>query len=167
MMRYFQIRPRRSEYLTDAVKIRDKKAASLLEYTVLLVIIMGGFILMGNYIVRGFSGRWKEVGDSFGFGRQFDPDPNVTEECIFFGTLNQWYNTPCLRQCAAPRPAGHYTAEYAQCIVGCNPIARRGPCSVHPYLQCLSCCQEVARLGGQTCLDQCDSNVYPKCAGSN
>ncbi len=48
-----------------------RKAQTLLEYTVLIVIIIGVFIAMQNYIKRGIQGRWKSATDDL--GDQYDP----------------------------------------------------------------------------------------------
>lgn len=42
-----------------------------MEYVLLLVIIIGVVVAMGNYIKRSFSGRWKSALDSM--GEQYDP----------------------------------------------------------------------------------------------
>ena len=51
--------------------IRMKKAQSLLEYTILMVIILAAFLTMQVYVKRGFQGRWKGAVDDL--GEQYDP----------------------------------------------------------------------------------------------
>lgn len=61
------------------------------EYLVFIVLIIGGFILMQPYILRGFAGRWKSVGDSLGYGKLYDP--HLTNECVFdYQYYNIWYS---------------------------------------------------------------------------
>jgi hypothetical protein len=43
-----------------------RKAQSMLEYSVLLIIIVAAFITMQVYIKRGFQGRWKQASDDIG-----------------------------------------------------------------------------------------------------
>ncbi|MEI8012181.1 MAG: hypothetical protein WCI27_06845 [Candidatus Omnitrophota bacterium] len=43
-----------------------KKAQSILEYTILLIIIIAAFLTMQNYMKRGFQGRWKQAVDDLG-----------------------------------------------------------------------------------------------------
>lgn len=50
---------------------RRQKGQSVLEYTVLLVIVMGALIAMTQYIKRAVQGRWKTVVDDM--GDQYDP----------------------------------------------------------------------------------------------
>ena len=50
---------------------RDKKGQSVLEYTVLLIVLMGAFIGIQNYMKRGVQGRWKASIDEL--GEQYDP----------------------------------------------------------------------------------------------
>ena len=47
-----------------------KKAQSMLEYTVLIIIIIAAIITMQTYIKRGFQGRWKQAVDDL--GEQYD-----------------------------------------------------------------------------------------------
>ncbi len=55
-----------------------KRAFSVLEYAVLVAVIVATLIGMAVYFKRALSGKWREVGDSFGFGRQYQP--GVTQE---------------------------------------------------------------------------------------
>lgn len=58
---------------------RTEYGQSLLEFVALVMFILAAFIIFQKYIVRGLSGRWKAVGDTFGEGRIYDP--NKTVEC--------------------------------------------------------------------------------------
>ena len=51
--------------------IRSMRGQSLLEYTVLLVIIIAALISMQVYMKRGVQGRWKDSVDQL--GDQYDP----------------------------------------------------------------------------------------------
>lgn len=69
----------------------EHRGQSLLEYMLLLILIMGMFLVIQKYIVRGFSGQWKNVGDSWAHGKQYDPEK--TTECAFDGRyLDIWYD---------------------------------------------------------------------------
>jgi hypothetical protein len=48
-----------------------RKGQSILEYSLLLIIIMAAFITMQIYIKRGFQGRWKSAVDEL--GDQYNP----------------------------------------------------------------------------------------------
>ena len=48
-----------------------RKGQTILEYTVILVIILGVLITMRNYVKRGIQGRWKSATDDL--GEQYDP----------------------------------------------------------------------------------------------
>ncbi len=43
---------------------------SVVEYSLLIAIVIAGLLAMQVYVKRAVSGRWKEAGDVFGFGRQ-------------------------------------------------------------------------------------------------
>ena len=48
-----------------------RKGQSIIEFTVLMVIVIGVFIAMQFYVKRGLQGRWKSSLDDF--GDQYDP----------------------------------------------------------------------------------------------
>ncbi len=48
-----------------------RKGQSTIEYTVLIMVIIGAFIAMSNYMKRGISGRWRSTVDDL--GDQYDP----------------------------------------------------------------------------------------------
>jgi len=49
-----------------------------MEQAVLITVVVAALVGMSFYIKRALSGKWRDVGDSFGFGRQYEP--GVTEE---------------------------------------------------------------------------------------
>lgn len=51
--------------------MRNRRGQTILEYTVIIVIILGALITMKDYIKRGFQGRMKSATDDF--GDQYDP----------------------------------------------------------------------------------------------
>ena len=75
------------------MKVQNKKAFSVIEYAVLIVIILSAFVIMRNYIQRGFFGAWGQAGQGFAFGRQYDTAKTV--ECRFDDQLNVWYDHNC------------------------------------------------------------------------
>ena len=44
-----------------------------MEYMTLVVFLLGALLVFQQYIVNGFSGQWKQAGDVFSFGKQYDP----------------------------------------------------------------------------------------------
>jgi len=51
--------------------MRNCRGQTILEYTVIVIIILGVMIAMKDYIKRGIQGRWKTSADDF--GEQYDP----------------------------------------------------------------------------------------------
>jgi hypothetical protein len=49
-----------------------KRGQSLIEYSVLIIILIAVFLAMNSYIKRGIQGRWKTTVDDF--GDQYDPN---------------------------------------------------------------------------------------------
>jgi len=98
------------------MRILNKKAFSVLEFTVLFVIVIGAFLIMRNYIQRGMYGQWGKSGQSFAFGRQFDSQRSI--ECSYDEVSGLWYDHNCVEsQC----PGGSPT-----CMEG---IIKGGTCS--------------------------------------
>jgi Flp pilus assembly pilin Flp len=59
--------------------MRKRRGQTILEYTVILIIIMGVMVAMKDYVKRGIQGRWKSATDDF--GDQYDPqfvNSNIT-----------------------------------------------------------------------------------------
>lgn len=54
-----------------AKKTRSEHGQTTLEYSILVIVILGALISMSVYMKRGVQGRWKEAVDSL--GDQYDP----------------------------------------------------------------------------------------------
>ena len=51
--------------------MHNRKGQTILEYTVILIILLGVVITMKDYVKRGIQGRWKSATDDL--GDQYDP----------------------------------------------------------------------------------------------
>ena len=65
--------------------MRNHKGQTILEYTVIVIIILGVMIAMKDYIKRGIQGRWKSAAD--GFGDQYDPQ-SVNSNIVYATQAN-------------------------------------------------------------------------------
>ncbi len=82
-------------------RLYRNRAFSITEYLVMIMILMGAFFVFKDHIIRGLSGRWKGVGDQFGYGRQFEPSDTV--ECDFDSRwTQQWYDATCVENQRCP-----------------------------------------------------------------
>jgi hypothetical protein len=61
------------------ILFNNRKASTVMEYMTLVVFLLGALLVFQQYIVNGFSGQWKQAGDVFSHGKQYDPR--------LFGTL--------------------------------------------------------------------------------
>lgn len=147
---------------------RKNKAVSTIEYLGLVILIVAAFMLMRKYILQGIVGRWKNVGDSFGYGMLYDSD--YTEECALYSypqdqNLEYWYNVADYDACLN-RPidkAIYYTLELNQCKWNCflkitNPFDQNDvevpdsceckdlPQYVEGQELSVSCCYEYAQM---------------------
>jgi len=51
--------------------LRNRKGELSLEYAILIAMVIASLLVMGVYIRRAASSRWRDAADSFGFGRQY------------------------------------------------------------------------------------------------
>ena len=65
--------------------MRNRKGQTILEYTVIFIIILGVMIAMKDYIKRGIQGRWKSATDDF--GEQYDPQ-SVNSNIVYATQVN-------------------------------------------------------------------------------
>lgn len=56
----------------NRIRLKNKGSVSL-ENAVLIAIIIAALIGMSAYIRRAMCGKLRQAGDSFGFGKQYDP----------------------------------------------------------------------------------------------
>ena len=130
--------------------LKNKKAASTLEYIVLVTIILMTILAFQKYIVRGFAGRWKSVGDSFGAGRQYDPQK--TTECAWSEDEQLWYSTQCFDQ----KIDTLFPAYLSLCENNCLAFSGWGPCSSEPRECCKIDGWGIPRCSGACCSNKCE-----------
>jgi Flp pilus assembly pilin Flp len=53
--------------------LNKNRGFSVIEYGLLIAIVAAGLIAAAVYLKRGIMGKWRQAGDTFGQGRQFDP----------------------------------------------------------------------------------------------
>ncbi len=93
------------------VGLFSKKAVSTAEYASRLILVMGALLYFQKYIIQGFEGRWKKMGDTYGYEKQYDRQPYGTRgdgggtlSCFFdnsyvSGTwVAQWVDDDCFKQ---------------------------------------------------------------------
>lgn len=57
-----------------------KKTQSILEYTLLIVILAAAFVGMSAYLKRSLQGRYKQTGDVFGGGFLYSPNATTVTQ---------------------------------------------------------------------------------------
>lgn len=55
------------------------RGQAAVEYAVLVAIVVAALISMAVYTKRALSGKWRDVGDRFGYGRQYEPGVTVIQ----------------------------------------------------------------------------------------
>lgn len=57
---------------------RDRlvRAASMIEYALVIVVVIAALLGIQIYVKRAICGRWRQAGDTFGYGRQYS-DPKL------------------------------------------------------------------------------------------
>lgn len=60
--------------------LKMAKGTMALEYSVVIAIVIAALLGIQIYVKRAICARWKESGDVFGFGRQYDKyDTKITK----------------------------------------------------------------------------------------
>lgn len=54
------------------IKIKNKRAMSILEYSALISAIVIALLTMQIFLKSAVQGKWKEAADTFGHGRQYE-----------------------------------------------------------------------------------------------
>ena len=52
------------------MKMRNLKAASIIEYSLIVAVVVAAILGMQIYFKRAICGRWRQAADTFGYGRQ-------------------------------------------------------------------------------------------------
>jgi hypothetical protein len=50
-----------------------RRGSVSLEQAALMAVVVAAVVGMSVYSMRALCGRWRQVGDTFGFGRQYEP----------------------------------------------------------------------------------------------
>lgn len=99
-----------------------------MEYSMLLMLLVFAFLAFQKYLVRGMAGRWKAVGDSFGYGKQYDPETTV--ECAWSEDKKRWYDPACYEIVKGNELLSYRNNCVSRCVVGdfgaCGGVATCG-----------------------------------------
>ncbi|MCK5580882.1 MAG: hypothetical protein KAJ18_06375 [Candidatus Omnitrophica bacterium] len=106
-----------------------KKGSSVVEFMALIVFLLSMAFVFQHYIVRGLSGQWRKVGDTFGHGKQYDPrnfdvddggSGEGTLTCIFAEVVDRWVMEDCYEDtcdCTLPEEDPQYDARCPSCLM--------------------------------------------------
>ena len=148
---------------------KRKTGVSALEYTLLISVILFTILSFQKYLVRGFAGRWKVAGDTFGFGKQYDPQKTI--ECTYSEDYNKWYDKACYDEKWNDPNTG-----YANCVRACAGDCTYGSGSNHQGCDCFipawpgcwiyspECCyrkceDNCSQSISQSSVDDCEGSV--------
>ncbi len=53
------------------MRINNAKGVSVIEYTLITIVVLAALLGMQIYMKRAISGRWRQAADTFGYGRQY------------------------------------------------------------------------------------------------
>lgn len=56
------------------------RGQTAVEYAVLLVVVVAALLTMAVYAKRALTGKWREAGDTFGYGRQYEPQATTVSQ---------------------------------------------------------------------------------------
>ena len=58
--------------------MEKKRATSVIEYGMVIALVSAALFAIGIYYKRAVCGRWRQAGDTFGYGRQYNsPDLKI------------------------------------------------------------------------------------------
>ncbi len=119
-----------------------KQGKSVVEYMGLILVVAGALLVLQFFISRSFHGRYKKVGESVAYGRQWDR--TKTFECTFTqinATYGLWYDRSCYYEYASRVcKANDYPCE-DNIRRGCGP----------PNTAAYCCDQNEEPVGGSNC----------------
>ena len=95
-----------------------RRGVSSVEYAAMVLLIIAGMVVMQKYVLRSMAGHWKSVGDSFGFGRQYDPAK--TKECMYDMTVNKWIGVGCFDSCIKACDSSFGVGANLVCETACH-----------------------------------------------
>ena len=101
-------------------RLKNKRASAIVEISCLIMVFIAAGFIASKYVMRSMSGRWKSVGDSFGFGRQYSA--KNTLECAIYMTNSAgtdfWYMTDCAynNNCDLTNQTCYSSCQDARCI---------------------------------------------------
>lgn len=137
------------------LRSKRKKGVALIEYTMVIIIVIMALLFLQKFIVRGFAGRWKDVGDTFGYDKQYDP--TATIRCAWFedGNRSRWYEVDCFDN--------KVELYYDNCVTFCLAGLGWGSCR-DPGVSCAGdvpyeCCTIYCKKGcGKKAVEECPGN---------
>ena len=53
--------------------VKARRGSLTIEHAVLIIIVAAALAGMAVYLKRALAGKWRVVGDTFGYGRQYEP----------------------------------------------------------------------------------------------
>lgn len=100
-------------------QLSKRKAQSSVEYMSFVIVLMLVLMFFGKYIAQALTGHWRDAGETFGMGMQFEP--GNTLECAFdtFSGSGLWYNKACFDVNCDCHSVGANATTCHDCIVAC------------------------------------------------
>lgn len=153
-----------------------KKGVFAMEYAVLVVVAVAALIVMAPYLKRALGGKWRQGGDSFGYGRQYEPGCTTVDgagggNCCGDHLCESFesYHT-CPQDCPPDRvfcgdtgcdPPGETCSS---CPSDCHDVCGDGCCNGSETCSscpgdCGVCCGNTTCDAGETCLT-CETDCH-------
>ena len=65
------------EVSDDQARMCMCRGSVTIEHAVLIAVLVAAGVGMSVYFKRALCGRWRQVGDTFGYGKQYEPGTTV------------------------------------------------------------------------------------------
>ena len=77
----------------------QQRAFAFMEYLVMIIVIITALMAFRFYVQRGYQGQMARAGETFAFGRQYNPKDTFV--CMYDNKKNVWFSEACYKQALA------------------------------------------------------------------
>jgi hypothetical protein len=156
------LKPIMTRLIAAAFRLQGiRRGMAVMEYAILIIIIVLAFLATGSYVNRIFSGYWRSMGDTFGFGKQYEE--GVTTCIPLAGDCSEWGDQACCSGLSC-NTTTHTCCINLQENCSANPTMCCGPftCDTTSHVCCLATGSSCTCGGGRR-----GSYVSPCCPGQS
>jgi len=127
-----------------------------MEYVILLIVIVGAFGIMSQYIQNGLQGQFRKAGSIWAYGREHDP--LQTRECLWDNRVQVWYSEKCFDYYSRK---DSYAADDPTQAIYCRANLSPTSCRNKKYAETCPTSCKFSTLKQDTCHAPCETLAKP------